>query len=198
MNQSHPRTCCIDSTYSYDIESIANGLLRICVCICVWVCVYVCVCVSDYAKCLWSWLLYIFSKCRLLFIMSVELTFREARHFSKVILQRKCRADFWEMFIFSVELTFVEQTFEKCRAFYIASLAAQPNFTRKILKNTNWLCRVVVELNFENFPLLRQHMSLSMAHHWLPDFTMGCLRLVGSLKSQVSFAEHSLFYRALL
>ena len=45
-------------------------------------------------------------------------------------------------------------------------------------------------------------MHVSGAHTWhtlhVSEVTMGWLRLVGSLKLQVSFAEYSLFYRALL
>ena len=35
-------------------------------------------------------------------------------------------------------------------------------------------------------------------HKIVRDIHMGCLRLAGSLKVQVSFAEYGLFYRALL
>ena len=67
-----------------------------------------------------------------------------------------------------------------------------------VCKNKLWLWRQKGNLEIQNLQRYTYNVCIyNIDMGWL-NIDMGWLRLVGSSKSQVSFAEYSLFYRALL
>ena len=87
----------------------------------------------------------------------------------------------------------ITSLFCRIRLFYRAVLQKRPIILRSLLiVATPYKSIVTVHGTLKRFRTLKRSMTPSLLYIW------GWLRLVGSLKLQVSVAEYSLFYRALL